>query len=77
MKEQIMITVADAHASNLCSRGLANKLKSLGYSRTQVMHYLKYGMPIEEARALNDAQVDAVIKRALQLRERQGMSNGD
>ena len=72
MKEKIMITVADAHASNLCSRGLANKLKSLGYDRAQVMQFLKHGMPIEEARSLNDAQVDAVIRRALELRERRG-----
>lgn len=68
--EDIVITVADAHACNLCSRGIANKLKSLGYDRKNTLRVLKEGMTVREARMLNDAQINAVINKAIELRSR-------
>lgn len=69
-ENEIMVTTADAHACNLCSRGIANKLKTLGYDRKRIMEVLKDGMPISEARRLNDGQINAVIEKAIQRHER-------
>lgn len=71
MNDELMVTVADAHACHLCSRGIANKLYSLGFERKQVMDILRNGMPISQARRLNDAQMNAVIEKALIRHERE------
>lgn len=64
-EEEPRVTVADAHACLLCSRGIANKLSSLGYERKRIMEILREGMPISEARMLNDAQMNDVVEKAI------------
>lgn len=69
--DDLMVTVADAHACNLCSRGIANKLESLGYDRRRIMDILRNGMPLSEASRLNDGQMNAVIEKALIRQQRE------
>lgn len=69
--DDFKVTVADAHACNLCSRGIAKKLESLGYDRRRIMDILRNGMPLGEARRLNDGQMNAVIEKALIRKQRE------
>lgn len=70
MSNELRVTMRHVHACNLCSRGAANKLKALGFSRTEIMDILKNGIPVSQAARLNDAQMDMLIKKAYELEAR-------
>lgn len=62
---ELRVTMAHVHASGMCSRGAAAKLKSLGYERKRIMDILKNGIPITEAQMLGDGQMNILIAKAL------------
>lgn len=70
MSSGIRVTMRHVHACNMCSRGAVNKLKSLGFDRSRIMDILKNGIPIEEASKLNDAQMNMLVEKAIELHKR-------
>lgn len=61
---ELRVTMQDVHATGMCSRGAAAKLRSLGYGRERIIDILRNGIPVSEARMLGDGQMDILIANA-------------